>query len=98
MCMSGNSTLFPVADVEQHDAIVRLTAVSQMVNQAVGDALSCVLMVEAILLHRKWSIADWDKMYSDLPSRQLKVSPLRLGLLCPAFPYRMSLMVSGVCR
>jgi phosphoacetylglucosamine mutase len=40
----------------------------------VGDALSDMLMVEAILVYRQWSIKEWlANTYSDLPNRQLKV-------------------------
>ena len=51
----------------------RLLAVARTVNQAVGDALSGLLLVEAVLASRRWSTADWDALYTDLPSRQLKV-------------------------
>lgn len=44
-----------------------------MVNQAVGDALSGILMVETVLQYRNWSLQQWNAMYTDLPSRQLKV-------------------------
>ncbi len=47
-----------------------------MVNQAVGDALSGVLLVEAALRRRGWGLSDWAKLYTDLPSRQLKVCSL----------------------
>ncbi|OMO92470.1 hypothetical protein COLO4_17563 [Corchorus olitorius] len=58
---------------EQQKAAVRLLAVSKLINQAVGDALSCLLLVEAILQHMDWSIHKWSELYQDLPSRQLKV-------------------------
>ncbi|XP_065878105.1 phosphoacetylglucosamine mutase [Euphorbia lathyris] len=58
---------------EQHKAALRLLAVSKLINQAVGDALSGLLLVEAILQHKGWSISKWDELYRDLPSRQLKV-------------------------
>ncbi|KAK9927851.1 hypothetical protein M0R45_025017 [Rubus argutus] len=58
---------------EQHKAALRLLAVTELINQAVGDALSGVLLVEAILQHMGWSIEKWSKLYEDLPSRQLKV-------------------------
>ncbi|WCJ20700.1 Phosphoacetylglucosamine mutase [Euphorbia peplus] len=58
---------------EQHKAALRLLAVSKLINQAVGDALSGLLLVEAILQHKGWSIDEWDELYQDLPSRQLKV-------------------------
>lgn len=56
------------------NAAQRLIAVSEVVNQAIGDALSGLLLVEAVLHYLDWSIQDWDAMYSDLPSRQLKVT------------------------
>jgi len=41
--------------------------------QAVGDALSGVLMVEAALRRRQWGLQEWGQLYQDLPSRQSKV-------------------------
>ncbi|XP_016649503.1 PREDICTED: phosphoacetylglucosamine mutase isoform X1 [Prunus mume] len=58
---------------EQHKAALRLLAVSELINQAIGDALSGVLLVEAILKYMGWSIQRWNELYQDLPSRQLKV-------------------------
>ncbi|KAL0446331.1 UNVERIFIED_CONTAM: Phosphoacetylglucosamine mutase [Sesamum latifolium] len=58
---------------DQHKAALRLLAVSKLINQAVGDALSGLLLVEAILQHMGWSIYKWNELYQDLPSRQLKV-------------------------
>lgn len=58
---------------EQQKAAVRLLAVSKLVNQAVGDAFSGLLLVEAILQNLNWSINHWSELYWDLPSRQLKV-------------------------
>ncbi|GLT81205.1 hypothetical protein SLA2020_526030 [Shorea laevis] len=58
---------------EQQKAASRLLAVSKLINQAVGDALSGLLLVEAILQHMGWSIHKWNELYQDLPSRQLKV-------------------------
>ncbi|KAG1354188.1 phosphoacetylglucosamine mutase [Cocos nucifera] len=61
------------AGTECHKAVLRLLAVSQLINQAVGDALSGLLLVEAVLQYMGWSIQRWSELYSDLPSRQLKV-------------------------
>ncbi|KAJ9707108.1 hypothetical protein PVL29_002203 [Vitis rotundifolia] len=58
---------------EQKKAASRILAVSKLINQAVGDALSGLLLVEAILQHMGWSIHIWNALYQDLPSRQLKV-------------------------
>ncbi|KAG6402524.1 hypothetical protein SASPL_134720 [Salvia splendens] len=60
-------------DSDQHKAALRLLAVSRLINQAVGDALSGLFLVEAILKHMGWSIHKWNELYQDLPSRQLKV-------------------------
>lgn len=62
-----------VADVEKAKAAKRLVAATQMVNQAIGDALSGILMIETILRYYNWSLEKWNSMYKDLPSRQLKV-------------------------
>nr|CAB3471734.1 unnamed protein product [Digitaria exilis] len=62
----------------QYHAVMRLMAASQLINQAVGDALSGLLFVEAILQYRGWSFQNWCELYSDLPSRQLKVCTFRL--------------------
>ncbi|KAL7162269.1 hypothetical protein ACSBR2_042700 [Camellia fascicularis] len=58
---------------EQQKAAMRLLAVSKLINQAVGDALSGLLLVEVILQHMGWSIHKWNELYHDLPSKQLKV-------------------------
>ncbi|KAI4371483.1 hypothetical protein MLD38_019712 [Melastoma candidum] len=66
--LSSNS-----AGSDQQRAALRLMAVSKLINQAIGDALSGLLLVEAILFHMGWSISQWNELYHDLPSRQLKV-------------------------
>lgn len=63
-----------VSGSEVEKAALRLLAVSKLINQAVGDALSGLLLVEVILQHMVWSIHRWSELYHDLPSRQLKVS------------------------
>ena len=71
-----------VSGSERHKAALRLLAVSQLMNQAVGDALSGLLLVEAVLGYMGWSIERWSQLYVDLPSRQLKVSHF-----FPFFPF-----------
>ncbi|KAG2375840.1 Phosphoacetylglucosamine mutase [Vigna angularis] len=58
---------------EGKKAALRLLAVSKLINQAVGDALSGLLLVEVILQYMGWSVHRWNELYHDLPSRQLKV-------------------------
>ena len=54
-------------------ALQRLRVLPSLVNQAVGDAISDLLLVDAILFLKGWSIQDWDGLYDDMPSRQCKV-------------------------
>ncbi|EKU22046.1 phosphoacetylglucosamine mutase, partial [Nannochloropsis gaditana CCMP526] len=55
-------------------ATTRLVCAQQLINQAVGDAMSDLLFVEAVLRLKGWDIADWHKrLYTDLPSKQLKL-------------------------
>lgn len=70
--------------LNKQNAAKRLCAVSKVVNQAVGDALSGLLLVEAILQHMGWSVDKWNELYSDLPSRQLKVS---INTFCPVIDF-----------
>ncbi|EFJ45974.1 hypothetical protein VOLCADRAFT_82053 [Volvox carteri f. nagariensis] len=50
-----------------------LLLLSQLINQTVGDAISGILLVELILRRKGWTLAEWQALYSDLPSRQLKL-------------------------
>ena len=61
------------ADSARALAAGRLLSTRQLINQAVGDALSDLLLVEAVLLLRGWGAAEWDALYTDLPSRQSKL-------------------------
>ncbi|CAH1763608.1 10155_t:CDS:10 [Entrophospora sp. SA101] len=58
---------------EQNEAIEKLKALTDLINQTVGDALSDLLLVEAILTNRQWSLKQWDQAYTDLPNRLIKV-------------------------
>ena len=51
----------------------KLKLVKELVNQCVGDAMSDLLFVEAILCQEEMSLSQWDALYNELPSRQLKV-------------------------
>lgn len=44
--------------------------------KTVGDAISDMLLIEAILAIKGMTIHQWDGIYSDLPNRQLKVKVL----------------------
>jgi len=51
----------------------RLRVLPRLVNQAVGDALSDLLLVDAILFLKGWTPQIWNSLYVDMPSRQYKV-------------------------
>ncbi len=64
--------------------------------QAVGDAMSGILLVEAALRRRGWGLPDWGALYADLPSRQLKAR-LLLSLL-PALAFVLAAFSSRLRR
>jgi len=57
----------------QQDNLIKLRGLTELINQTVGDALSDMLMVEAVLAHKRWSPADWFSTYKDLPNRLARV-------------------------
>lgn len=57
----------------QKEALDTLASFSDLINQAVGDALSDMLMVEVILAHKVWTLRDWAQTYNDLPNRLVRV-------------------------
>lgn len=50
-----------------------LTRPAPRAAQAVGDALSDMLAVDAVLRRLRWGVGAWDALYEDLPSRQTKL-------------------------
>ena len=54
-------------------AAQELIALNGVINAAVGDAISGILLVEVALKWRQWNLKQWSDMYSDLPSQQRKV-------------------------
>ncbi|KAG9241471.1 N-acetylglucosamine-phosphate mutase-like protein [Calycina marina] len=57
----------------QATALNTLQALSELINQTVGDALSDMLLVETILAHKVWTPREWDTTYIDLPNRLVRV-------------------------
>ena len=63
-------------DGEESDgtaALKEMKAMTEAINPAVGDALSGILVVEAVLLAKGWGLDEWGDTYADLPSKQVKV-------------------------
>lgn len=57
----------------QLSALETLSALSDLINQSVGDALSDLLLVEVVLAHKHWSPKEWISTYKDLPNRLVRV-------------------------
>jgi phosphoacetylglucosamine mutase len=57
----------------EKEALDVLRACIDLINQAVGDALSDFLLVEVVLAHKQWGPQEWLSTYTDLPNRLLKV-------------------------
>lgn len=57
----------------QSSALDTIRALTQLINQTVGDALSDLLLVEIILAHKSWGPKEWDLTYTDLPNRLVRV-------------------------
>lgn len=58
---------------EKGRAARMLASFIDLFNQAAGDAISDMLVIEAILALKGLSVQQWDAIYADLPNRQLKV-------------------------
>lgn len=57
----------------QATSLDRLKSLSDLINQTVGDALSDMLFVEVILAHKAYTGFEWDSIYTDLPSKLVKI-------------------------
>jgi len=57
----------------QDSAWKTLKALTNLINQTVGDAISDMLLVEVILAHKGWGPQEWDNTYKDLPNRLARV-------------------------
>ncbi|KAG5287513.1 N-acetylglucosamine-phosphate mutase [Histoplasma capsulatum var. duboisii H88] len=62
----------PQSPAQQY-ALESLIALTELINQAVGDALSDLLLVEVILAHKSWGLKEWISTYTDLPSRLVRI-------------------------
>ncbi|XP_038818162.1 phosphoacetylglucosamine mutase isoform X1 [Salvelinus namaycush] len=60
-------------NAERRRAALLLQNTVNLINQTVGDAISDMLLIEAVLAIRGMTVQQWDAIYTDLPNRQLKV-------------------------
>ncbi|NWR76303.1 AGM1 mutase, partial [Centropus unirufus] len=64
-------------DDEKREAAKVLENMIDLINQTVGDAVSDMLVIEAILALKGLTVQQWDAIYTDLPNRLLKVQANR---------------------
>ncbi|KAK9370999.1 hypothetical protein V1509DRAFT_615455 [Lipomyces kononenkoae] len=64
---------FEAQNPGQQDAVATLLSLAALINQTVGDALSDLLLVIAILSHKAWGPSEWNLTYTDLPNRLVRV-------------------------
>ena len=57
----------------QASALDTIKALTRLINQTVGDALSDLLLIEIILAHKAWGPKEWDLTYTDLPNRLVRI-------------------------
>uniref|UniRef100_A0A8C7IP63 Phosphoacetylglucosamine mutase n=1 Tax=Oncorhynchus kisutch TaxID=8019 RepID=A0A8C7IP63_ONCKI len=74
---NGHGTVLFTRDSNTNDkrenAALLLQNTVNLINQTVGDAISDMLLIEAVLTIRGMTVKQWDAIYTDLPNRQLKV-------------------------
>ena len=64
----------------QADNLNILKALTHLINQTVGDALSDLLLVEVILARKGWGPQQWINNYHDLPNRLVRVEVRDRGI------------------
>lgn len=64
----------------QKHALDSLSACIDLINQAVGDAISDMLFAEVVLAHKSWTPENWKNTYIDLPNflRRVEVPDRRI--------------------
>jgi phosphoacetylglucosamine mutase len=80
----------------QRTAVDHLVNLAQLINQAVGDALSDMLLVEVVLAHKNYTALEWDSLYADLPNRLVKVVVPNRGAFTTTNAERRLLTPPGV--
>lgn len=64
----------------QKHALDSLSACIDLINQAVGDAISDLLFAEVVLAHKQWTMENWQNTYIDLPNylKRVEVADRRI--------------------
>ncbi|NXG49539.1 AGM1 mutase, partial [Psilopogon haemacephalus] len=83
-------------DAERRGAAKVLENMIDLINQTVGDAVSDMLVIEAILALKGLSVQQWDAIYTDLPNRLLKVQVADRRAIGTADAERRALSPAGL--
>ena len=67
--------------MKNNTAAQTLYKFTRLINTSVGDAITNILAIEAILHLRKLTAAQWNRQYTDLPYRQLKINIRDRGII-----------------
>ncbi|CAD1480593.1 unnamed protein product, partial [Heterotrigona itama] len=86
----------PERSTNEKEAASKLLNIINVINQTVGDALSDMLLVETILHAKGWDIMEWEKMYEDLPNKQLKVKVNDKSIITTANAGRQCITPKGL--
>lgn len=87
-------TTSPTSPTRKH-ALETLVALTDLINQAVGDALSDMLLTEVALAAKSWTPVEWKNTYIDLPNRLVKVSVADRGIFKTEYGERRLIQPEG---
>ncbi|NXN14159.1 AGM1 mutase, partial [Indicator maculatus] len=83
-------------DAEKREAAKVLENTIDLINQTVGDAISDMLVIEAILALKGLTVQQWDAIYTDLPNRLLKVQVADRRVISTADAERRAVSPAGL--
>ncbi|XP_066215056.1 phosphoacetylglucosamine mutase isoform X2 [Saccopteryx leptura] len=81
---------------KKRKAAKMLANIIDLFNQAAGDAISDMLVIEAILALKGLTVQQWDALYTDLPNRQLKVKVADRQVICTTDAERQAVTPPGL--
>uniref|UniRef100_A0AAR2KNP0 Phosphoacetylglucosamine mutase n=1 Tax=Pygocentrus nattereri TaxID=42514 RepID=A0AAR2KNP0_PYGNA len=81
---------------EKKHAAKLLENTINLINQATGDAISDMLVIEAVLAIRGMTVQEWDSIYTDLPNRQLTVKVADRRMIDTADAERRAVTPAGL--
>ncbi|KAL7882951.1 hypothetical protein SRHO_G00006090 [Serrasalmus rhombeus] len=84
-----------VSDEKKHAAKLLENTINH-INQATGDAISDMLVIEAMLAIRGMTVQEWDSIYTDLPNRQLTVKVADRRMIDTADAERCAVTPAGL--